>query len=75
MRTGICICGCRWDQHHLGLVVKQAYVDETGEAYIPQECERWGFNEGGGMKYDVVKGSWEDHCHGYRDTGWREEDW
>jgi hypothetical protein len=42
------------------------YAEQTGESYVPQECDAFGFNEVGGMKY--VNGEWVDHCHGYRDS-------
>lgn len=67
-RSGVCVCGCRWDRHHLGIVMNPEYVKETKEGYIPQECEAFGFNEAGGMKYNRDTGEWDDHCHGYRDT-------
>lgn len=46
--------------------MRQEYVDETGEACIPDECCYYGFNEVGGMQ--CVDGEWIDHCHGYRDS-------
>lgn len=66
-RSGICICGCRWEQHHLGLVMRQEYAEQTGEGYVPEECEAFGFNEVGGLK--LVNGEWVDHCHSYQDRG------
>ena len=68
-KSGICVCGCKWDDHHLCMVVRQDYLDATQEQYIPDECCRYGFNEGGGMKYNKETGEWEDHCHGYEDRG------
>jgi hypothetical protein len=65
-RSGMCVCGCPWNKHHLGMVMNQEYFKATGEHYVPQECEAFGFNETGGRKY--VDGEWVDHCHGYRDT-------
>lgn len=62
-RSGICTCGHPWDQHHLGLVVNQAYVDQTHEGYIPQECEAYGSNEMGGLNPDGTT-----HCHFYVDS-------
>ena len=44
------------------------YSDLTQEGYVPQECDAFGFNEVGGMKYNQETGEWEDHCHGYRDN-------
>jgi hypothetical protein len=64
-RTGTCVCGCRWDEHHLGVVMNLEYATATGEAYAPDECERYGFNEMGGLQ--LVDGKWVDHCHHYRD--------
>lgn len=65
-RSGICICGCSWDRHHLGLVARQEYIDQTNEGYIPQECENFGFNECGGMK---LEGDiWVNHCSRYQDS-------
>jgi len=68
-RSGICVCGCSWEDHHLGVVMNREYANETGEAYVPGECEAFGFNEVGGMKYNKATGKWEDHCHSYRDRG------
>ena len=65
-RSGICVCGCPWDDHHLGVVMNREYADATGEAYLPEECEAFGFNEVGGMK--LVDGKWEDHCQYYVDS-------
>lgn len=67
-RSGICICGCPVKDHHLSCVMRQEYVDETGEQYIPGECVHFGSNESGGLKYNKQKDEWEDHCHGYKDT-------
>lgn len=67
-RSGICVCGCTWDKHHLGMVMNREHFEKTQEAYVPQECDHYGFNEVGGMKYNKETGKWEDHCHGYKDT-------
>ena len=67
-RSGVCVCGCPWDSHHLGCVMNMGYAEQTGESYVPQECDAFGFNEVGGMKYNKETKEWEDHCHGYRDT-------
>ncbi len=69
-RTGICKCGHSWEEHHLGCVMNMEYADATHEAYIPQECEAFGFNECGGLMYE--NGKWEDHCHSYEDQGEKE---
>lgn len=71
--SGICVCGHSWDEHHLGIVVRPEYVQETGENYIPQECEHYGFNAVNGMRYNEDTGLWEDHCFGYRDERWPDE--
>jgi hypothetical protein len=67
-RTGICICGHKWDDHHLGMVMRQEYVDETNEFYIAQECEFYGNNEMGGLDKDG-----NDHCQYYRDSALLDE--
>jgi hypothetical protein len=50
------------------LVMRQEYVDATHEGYILGECETYGFNEAGGMKYNKEINELEDHCSGYRDS-------
>jgi len=64
-RSGICICGHRWDDHHLGMVIRPgAEITDGGpECYIPQECEFYGDNELGGLDADG-----QPHCSRYRDT-------
>lgn len=62
-RSGICVCGHKWDDHHLGMVARKEYVDDTGEAYIAQECEYFGCNEMGGYDEDG-----NPHCFGYKDS-------
>ena len=62
-RSGLCVCGHKWDDHHLGMVMKPDYVKETGEIYIAQECEFYGFNEDSGKDANG-----NDHCWGYKDT-------
>lgn len=71
--SGMCVCGCPWNYHHLCIVMNADYVKETGEAYIPDECTNYGFNEVGGMKYNNATDEWEDHCFGYKDTGVQEK--
>lgn len=61
-RSGICKCGHGWQDHHLGMVLNPDYVDATGEIYIPQECEHYGFNETGGLDQDG-----RPHCDRYED--------
>ena len=68
-KTGICKCGCSWDRHHLGVVMNRDYSEQTEEAYLPEECESYGFNEVGGMKFNEETKKWETHCHKYEDRG------
>lgn len=63
---GVCVCGHRWQDHHLSMVMRQDYVEETGEYYFPEECEYYGFNETGGLD---AKG--RPHCDQYQDRGVR----
>ena len=62
-RSGICVCGHSWKQHHLGVVMNSDYINATKEGYIAQECEHFGFNEMSGLDADG-----EYHCGSYRDT-------
>ncbi len=66
-RSGVCTCGCSWDKHHLAVVLNEDYFRDTGEAYIPGECEAFGWNEVGGMKFENEQ--WVDHCQKYEDSG------
>ncbi len=43
--------------------MNQQYLDETGESYVPCECEAFGFNETGGLDAEGLP-----HCGQYRDT-------
>lgn len=63
-RTGICICGHTWQDHHLGIVLNEDYLNKVGESYLPEECEFYGFDEMGGKDADG-----HIHCDKYRDTG------
>jgi len=63
-RTGVCVCGHRWNDHHLGIVMNPAFYDATGEEFFPQECEFYGCNERGGLD---AEGNF--HCGMYRDSG------
>jgi len=65
-RSGICICGHSWKEHHLSCVMRQEYIDDTEEGYIPEECCHYGFNESGGQQ--LVDGEWVEHCFGYVDS-------
>lgn len=67
-RSGVCVCGHAWDEHHLGCVMNSAYTKQTGEYYIPEECEHFGSNECGG-KERLPDGRWIAHCNSYRDKG------
>ena len=66
--SGVCVCGCSWEEHHLGIVMNQDYIEQTGEAYLVDECEAFGFNEVSGRKYNETTDEWDDHCHQYRDN-------
>jgi len=66
-RSGICVCGHPWDEHHLGIIMNEEYRNDNHEAYLPEECEHYGFNEMGG-RMPTPDGSWINHCHRYRDT-------
>lgn len=48
-RSGVCVCGHSWEKHHLSCVMNREYAEATGESYVPQECEAFGFNERGGL--------------------------
>jgi hypothetical protein len=62
-RSGTCVCGHSWEDHHLGMVMNREYADATQEAYLPQECEFYGSNEMGGLDADG-----HHHCSAYQDT-------
>jgi hypothetical protein len=61
--SGTCICGHRWDRHHLSMVMNKEYFNATGEGSIASECLAFGFNEMGGLDQDG-----KPHCFGYIDT-------
>lgn len=67
-KSGICKCGHSWDDHHLGIVMNKEYYEQTGESYVPQECEFYGCNEEGGMMPNP-EGEWIPHCGRYEDAG------
>lgn len=70
INSGVCVCGCLWDSHHLSMIVNiHAYnaLPKGYPPYVPEECCRYGCNEYGGMKYNPETEEYEDHCHGYRD--------
>ncbi len=62
-RSGICKCGHSYKDHHLGCVLNEDYFNDTGELYLPQECEFYGCNEDGGLDAEG-----NEHCSGYRDS-------
>lgn len=64
-RSGICVCGHSWQEHHLSIVVRPEAIetDDGRELYIPQECEHFGSNEMSGLDSEG-----NAHCSGYRDT-------
>lgn len=62
-RSGMCVCGHPWHEHHLGLVMNHDYKKQTNETYIPSECEHYGFNETGGLGPDG-----QPHCDHYQDS-------
>ena len=66
-KSGVCVCGHKWDEHHLGIVMNMEYYEATHEQYVPQECEHYGFNELGGMM--PGPDGWVHHCTGYEDRG------
>lgn len=70
MRSGVCVCGHSWEDHHLGMVIDQSKVQTTGgpENYVPQECEFYGSNEDAGLDTDG-----NDHCWRYRDSALPDE--
>jgi hypothetical protein len=47
--------------------MNEEYRNDNHEAYLPEECEHYGFNEMGG-RMPTPDGSWINHCHRYRDT-------
>lgn len=67
-RTGICICGHPWQEHHMGVVLNEAYWADTGERYILGECEHFGFNETGGLDAEG-----NVHCTKYVDSSTLQE--
>lgn len=49
------------------MVMRQEYIDATGEAYVLGECKHYGSNELGGLMPSGDQ--WVNHCQGYRDSG------
>lgn len=52
----MCQCGCPENEHHISWF--------TIGTKIIEECEAFGYNETGGMKY--VNGEWVEHCMRFR---------
>ena len=50
----MCTCGCPASEHH------QSWYPGGGHEY--GECEMYGSNECGGMKWSEPHGMWIDHC-------------
>jgi len=50
------------------MVMNEEYAEQTKEGYVPQECEAYGFNETGGLKWNSETEEYEPHCFGYEDT-------
>ena len=54
-RSGVCICGHKWDDHHLGGVIRQDAMETDGD--VERSDEMGGLDEEG-----------NPHCSRYRDT-------
>ena len=70
--SGTCLCGHSWKEHHLSMVMRQEYIDATGEYEIPGACLKYGSHEYEGLGLDG-----ELHCAGYvdKDDLERRESW
>ena len=66
--SGTCQCGHSWEDHHLSMVMRQEYIEDTKEVYIPEECLFYGCNEAGGLDAEG-----NEHCWKYRDEKWPDE--
>lgn len=66
-KSGICVCGHAWHEHHLGMIMRSDIAEARGEAYVAQECEAYGSNECGGMMPEGD--TWVHHCSSYEDRG------
>lgn len=64
-RTGVCVCGHKWENHHLMMKFREL---ENGEGYVPGECEFYGCNEASGLDAEG-----NEHCWSYRDAGLPDE--
>jgi len=53
--------------------MNQKYREQTGEEYVPEECEYYGANELGGFMPDG-HGKWINHCYKYDDDPNAERD-
>lgn len=73
INSGICKCGCSWEDHHLNFIMNQDVISAIQKLhkdyplYVPDECESYGFNETGGLRYNPETGCYDDHCHKYQD--------
>jgi hypothetical protein len=66
-KSGICVCGHGWEDHHLCMIMKAGVAESRKEAYAPCECCFYGSNEEGGMM--PSEAGWVHHCGGYVDRG------
>ena len=65
--SGICICGCSYEDHHLNVIMNWPEdLPADHPPYVPEECERYGCNEFGGL-IEEEPDCWYDHCHQYKD--------
>lgn len=62
-RSGICMCGHSWEDHHCSMVMNITYYKKTKEYCVPEECLYYGCNEEGGLDDDG-----NPHCFGYLDS-------
>ena len=67
--SGMCVCGHSWEDHHLGVIMNEDYIDFLKKnfpdhpGYLPQECEYFGSNEQGGKDSEG-----NEHCWQYEDS-------
>lgn len=63
--SGMCVCGHSYEDHHLGFIMNEDTLRDLPAdhpLYLPQECEFFGCNEGGGLDEEG-----NDHCQQYID--------
>lgn len=53
-----CVCGHPKEEHHTSWF--------RGGGELVDECEMYGSNQAGGMRWDEETETWEDHCHKYK---------